>query len=169
MTLTCTILKLSPVSAASVSLVFRQGLGDISKHALKARLCCVVRMVLGRFGPRRLFFVHNSSQRYSSELGEDRQRDRQTITDLLRDVVNNDNNCTVVKTLQHLHLLLVVGSAEQLTSLDHELVALLQLTPADDTDKTPQVEDVVGCPVHEFIRMDFIAARETFVFREYPE
>lgn len=63
---TCTILKLSPVSAARVSRVFRHGRGDMSKQALNARLCWVVRMVLGRFGPRLLFFVHNSSQRYSS-------------------------------------------------------------------------------------------------------
>ncbi len=73
---TCTTLTVSPVSAARVSLTcnnsicmrctymlfphithtsglwlltFRQGLEDTSKEALKARRCCVVRMVRGLF------------------------------------------------------------------------------------------------------------------------
>lgn len=43
---------LRPVSLANDSLTLRQGLGLISNDALKARLCWVVKMVLGRFGPR---------------------------------------------------------------------------------------------------------------------
>uniref|UniRef100_A0A182J1N7 Uncharacterized protein n=1 Tax=Anopheles atroparvus TaxID=41427 RepID=A0A182J1N7_ANOAO len=51
--LTCTIRMLSPVSFAKPSRIFRHGLGEMSNDALKARRCCVVRMVRGRFGPRR--------------------------------------------------------------------------------------------------------------------
>lgn len=50
---TCTILRLSPVSLARFSRTLRHGLGDTSKEALKARLCCVLSMVRGRLGPRR--------------------------------------------------------------------------------------------------------------------
>lgn len=49
--ITCTILTLSPVSLASPSRTFRQGFGLTSKEALKARLCWVVNIVLGLFGP----------------------------------------------------------------------------------------------------------------------
>lgn len=41
----------SPISRLCwSSLTFLQGFEDTSKEALKARLCCVVRMVLGRLG-----------------------------------------------------------------------------------------------------------------------
>lgn len=43
---------LSPVSFASPSRIFLQGFGVMSNEALNARRCCVVRIVLGRFGPR---------------------------------------------------------------------------------------------------------------------
>lgn len=50
--LTCTIRMLNPVSRAKFSRTFRHGFGDSSKDALNARLCCVVKIVRGRFGPR---------------------------------------------------------------------------------------------------------------------
>lgn len=50
---TWTIRTLRPVSLARASLTFRQGFGLTSNEALKARRCCVVRMVRGLFGPRR--------------------------------------------------------------------------------------------------------------------
>lgn len=64
---TWTILTLRPVSLAKASLTFRQGFGLISKEALKARLCCVVRIVRGRFGPRRPSCVLAAGTRSSHE------------------------------------------------------------------------------------------------------
>lgn len=43
---TCTILMLNPVSLAKPSRIFRHGFGEMSKEALKARLCWVVKIVL---------------------------------------------------------------------------------------------------------------------------
>lgn len=43
---TWTILMLKPVSLAKPSRIFRQGFGEMSNDALKARLCCVVKIVL---------------------------------------------------------------------------------------------------------------------------
>lgn len=154
------------MSLAKVSLVFRHGRGEMSKHALKARRCCVVRMVLGRLGPRLLFFVHNSSQRYSSGKVFGSYRGRNQTTN---NIILEGRDFTIIKTLQHLHFLLVVGAAEELTGLHNELVALLQLAAAHHTNETPQMEDVVGCAVHELIWMDLFAARKAFVFRKYSE
>lgn len=76
---------------------------------------------------------------------------------------------TVIKTLQHLHFLLVVGTAENLTSLDDELVALLQLASADDANETTQVKDVIRCPVDKLVGVDLVTARQAFVFGVDPE
>lgn len=45
--------KLNPVSLARFSRTLRHGFGDTSNDALKALRCCVFKMVLGLFGPRR--------------------------------------------------------------------------------------------------------------------
>lgn len=66
---TCTMRTLRPVSLARPSRTLRHGLGLTSKDALKARRCCVVRMVRGRLGPRRPSWLRadatSSSQGYS--------------------------------------------------------------------------------------------------------
>lgn len=69
MFVTWTMRKLNPVSLAKFSRTFRHGFGDTSNDALKARRCCVFKMVRGLFGPRRpsIFDTNISSEKYSSK------------------------------------------------------------------------------------------------------
>lgn len=63
---TWTTRTLSPVSLARASRTFLQGLGDSSNEALNCRRWADVRIVLGRFGPRRPSRGRLSSSRSSS-------------------------------------------------------------------------------------------------------
>lgn len=73
--------------------------------------------------------------------------------------------CTV-KSLQHLHLFLVVTATEQLALLDHILFALLQLDAADNASKAFQMEHVVDGAHDQLVGADAIAAAETPISEE---
>ena len=71
---TCTTRTLRPVSFAKASRTFRQGFGDSSKDALNWRRWADVRIVRGRFGPRRPSRGRFSSIKSSSVQSKDRTR-----------------------------------------------------------------------------------------------
>ena len=66
-------------------------------------------------------------------------------------------------SLKHLDLLLVVGSAEELSLLDDELVALLEAAAAHDAHETPEVEGAVQRPHHQLLGTHLLRAAEALL------
>lgn len=146
MILTCTILTLRPVSLAKPSLTFLQGLGLISKEALKALLCWVVRMVLGRLGPFLPSFLPHVSSPLKSSQPKNIIKTNYSFNLRLITLVSVNRCITNSRTLwnrsKHFQFLFVIGPAEQLTLFNDELIALLQLSSANDALETAQVEQL---------------------------
>lgn len=60
----------------------------------------------------------------------------------------------MTESLHHLHLFFVIDSAKELALFDHVQITFLQPDAAHDANETPQMEDALASPHHQFFRGD---------------
>lgn len=71
---------------------------------------------------------------------------------------------TLIVTLHHFDLLLVIGSAEKLPLFEDKLIAFLQSRTANNAYETPEVKyTLLASPHYQFFRSDCEPTGQTFV------